>query len=84
MHVYFYWFYSLPTVGWEENATKVTNVASKDRLMVASYCYFTIFPTWMILNVYAISIVAIAPLATISLLLLLSNFPFQTFKHTYS
>ncbi len=41
MHAYFHWFYSLPMVRWDENATKATNVASKDRSMVPSrQCMF--------------------------------------------
>jgi hypothetical protein len=30
-------------VRWDENATKATNVTSKDRSMVVSYCGFIIF-----------------------------------------
>jgi hypothetical protein len=37
--------------------------------MVASYYRFTIFPALMALNVHAMSIVIVAPFATISLLL---------------
>jgi hypothetical protein len=32
-------------VGWDENATKATNAASRDTLMVASYFDFIIFYT---------------------------------------
>jgi hypothetical protein len=70
-------------VGWDENVTKATNVVVKDRLVVASYWDFTIFLASMALIVRAIFVVATTPLATISLLLLLSNPPFQTLKHPY-
>ncbi len=70
-------------VGWDENVTKATNVVGKDRLVVASYCSFTIFLASMALTVRAICVVATTPLATISLLLLLSNPPSQTLKHNY-
>jgi hypothetical protein len=62
-------------VGWDKNARKATTVASRDRLMVVSYYDFTIFFASMALTVHVISIVAIAPIATISLLLLFSNPP---------
>jgi len=62
-------------VGWDKKSRKATNVASKDRLMVASYYDFTIFFASMALNVHVISIVATTPIATISLLLLFSNPP---------
>jgi hypothetical protein len=70
-------------VGWDENATKATNVASRDRLMVASYFDFTIFYASLALILHVISIVTKTPFATISLLFLLSNPPSQTLKHTY-
>ncbi len=83
MCVHFYWFYSLLMVGWDENATKVTNVTSKNKLMVASYCDFTIFLASTNLIVHVIFVVTTTCLATILFLLLLSNPPFQTFKYTY-
>ncbi len=49
---------------WDKNATKVTNTASKDKLMVASYCALTIFPTSTTLTILLMSIVATTPLAT--------------------
>ncbi len=58
--------YSLPMVGSDKNAAKATNVTSKDRLMVASYCNFTIFPTSTTLIVHVMCVVVVAPLATIS------------------
>ncbi len=70
-------------VGWDKNATKAANVANRDRLTIASYCGFTIFPMSTTLIVRVMSIVATTPLTTISLLLLLSNLPSQTLKHTY-
>jgi len=36
MQAFFLKFYSLPMVRWDKNATKATNVASKDKLVVAS------------------------------------------------
>jgi hypothetical protein len=39
-------------VGWDENATKATNVAGMNKLMVASYYNFTIFPASMALTCY--------------------------------
>jgi hypothetical protein len=70
-------------VGWDENVAKITNVTSRNRLMVVLYCDFTTFLASMIPIVCVISVVTIAPLATILLLLLLSNPYFHTFKHTY-
>jgi len=70
-------------IGWDKNATKVTNVASRDRLMVASYEGFTIVPPSMVIIVCVMFVVAVTPVATISLLLLLSNLPSQSLKHTY-
>jgi hypothetical protein len=71
-------------VRWDKNATKATNVVvSKDRLMVVSYCNFIIFLVSTALTICVIFVVTIAHLATISLLLLLSNPPSQTLKHTY-
>jgi hypothetical protein len=67
-------------VGWDENTKKTTN---RNRLMVASYYGFTIFLASMALTIHFISIVTKTPLATISLLLLFSNPPSQTLKHTY-
>jgi hypothetical protein len=65
-------------VGWDKNATKATNATSRDRLMVASYYNFTIFPTLMALIVRVKFVEAAILLITISLLLLLSNPPSQT------
>ncbi len=62
---------------------KATNAASKDKLMAASYCALTIFPKSMALTIHVMSIVATTPLTIVSLLLLLSNLPSQTLKHTY-
>ncbi len=42
-------------------------IASRDRLVVTSYCDFTIFPASMALTVCDMSIIATTPLATISL-----------------
>jgi hypothetical protein len=70
-------------VGWDENATKATNAASINRLMVASYYHFTIFPASMALTVRAMSVVAAAPFATISLLLLFSNTPLNLKIHLF-
>jgi hypothetical protein len=77
MHALFYW------LGWDENATKATNVASKNRLVIVSYCGFTIFPTSIALTVHAIFVVATTLHATISLLLVLSTPRSQTLKHIY-
>jgi hypothetical protein len=43
---------------------KATNAASKDKLMAASYCALTIFPTSMALTIHVMSIVATTPLTT--------------------
>jgi hypothetical protein len=60
-------------VGWDKNATKATNVANINRLMVASHYGFTIFPASMALTIRAMSIITAALFATISSLLLFSN-----------
>jgi Fe2+ transport system protein B len=83
MHAYFYIESIHLWLDRTRTQQKATNTTSIDRLVVASYCGFTIFLTSMALIVHAISIVATTPLATISLLLLLSNRPSQTLKHTY-
>ncbi len=49
---------------WDKNATKTTNAASKNKLVVASYCALTIFLTSMALTIHVMSIVATTPLAT--------------------
>jgi hypothetical protein len=64
-------------VEWDKNAIRASNVASRDRLMVASYYNFMAFPTSMALIVRAIFVLATIFLVTISLLLLLSNPPSQ-------
>jgi hypothetical protein len=51
--------------------------------MVASYEGFTIVPPSMVITVCVMFVVAVTPVATISLLLLLSNPPSQSLKHTY-
>jgi len=52
-------------VGWDENATKATNATSRDRLVVASYFGFTIFPTSMALIVcvimYVVATIVLPP-----------------------
>jgi len=61
---------------------KLQNAASINRLMVASYYHFTIFPASMALNVHVMSIVVVVPFATISLLLKkLSNPPLNLKTH---
>jgi hypothetical protein len=70
-------------VGWDKNATKDTNNASKNKLMIASYCDFTIFLASLALNVCVMYVVVTNFFATISLLLLLSNPSSQTLKLTY-
>jgi hypothetical protein len=44
-------------VGWDKNATKATNAASRNILMVASYFDFTIFYTSMALILHVIYVV---------------------------
>jgi hypothetical protein len=53
-------------VGWDKNVAKAKNVPSNDRLVVASYCNFTIFLTSTTLIIHVMCVVVVAPLATIS------------------
>jgi hypothetical protein len=62
-------------VGRDKNATKATNATSRDKLTIASYCGFTIFPLSMVLTICVMFVVSTTPLASLFLLLLLSNAP---------
>jgi hypothetical protein len=81
MQANIYWFYSLAVIEWDKNATKATNVASRDRLVVASYYSFTIFPPSMVLRVMCY--VCCSNNSSCHHLAIIVAFKSQSLKHTY-